>query len=92
MDDAQKYSRRRMIKIAALAAGAPLLAATVGTAYAQKATKAAMQYRDKPNGKQECANCLQFIPGKSASANGQCNVVDGSISPKGWCIAYAPKT
>ena len=51
-----------------------------------------MQYQDHPKGDQDCSTCLQFIPGKSASAMGQCNVVAGPISPKGWCIAYAKKS
>lgn len=53
--------------------------------------KAAMQYRDTPNGKQECSNCSLFVPGSSAKANGTCKVVDGSISPHGYCVAYAAK-
>lgn len=92
MDECKKFSRREVIKIAALAATVPLVGASIGTAQAQKATKAAMQYRDTPNGKQECDNCMQYVPGRSPTANGQCNVVEGSISPKGWCIAYAAKT
>jgi hypothetical protein len=31
------------------------------------------------------------VPGANASAQGTCKVVDGPISPKGWCIAYAKK-
>ncbi len=94
MEDSQKkFSRREMIKLAALATALPLVGASLGAAQAQtKATKAAMQYRDKPNGKQECANCMQFIPGKTAKANGTCKIVAGSISPHGWCIAYSPKS
>ena len=53
--------------------------------------KAAMKYQDHPHGNQDCSSCMQFIPGKSASAMGQCNVVAGPISPTGWCIAYAKK-
>src|SRR5262249_63990 len=56
----------------------------------QKATKQAMKYQDKPNADNECDKCVQFIPGKSAKAPGTCKVVDGSISPKGWCLAYSP--
>lgn len=91
MNDRQKLSRREVIKMAALATVAPFMAAVVDQAHAAKATKAQMQYRDKPNGKQECSNCIQFVPGKSATANGTCKVVEGSISPHGWCIAYSPK-
>ena len=50
-----------------------------------------MQYQDHPKGNQQCSNCLQFIPGKSATAMGECKVVAGPISPKGWCIAYVKK-
>jgi high potential iron-sulfur protein len=91
MNESRRFSRRDVIKIAALAAAAPL-AARVGAADAPKAAKSAMQYRDTPNGKQQCDNCLQYIPGKSPTANGQCKIVEGSINPKGWCIAYSPKT
>jgi High potential iron-sulfur protein len=91
MNDDRKFSRRAVIRIVALASVAPLVAAAVDEAQAAKASKATMQYRDTPNGKQDCSNCLQFIPGKTAKANGQCKVVAGSISPHGWCIAYAPK-
>jgi len=57
-----------------------------------KASKASMQYRDSPNGKQECSNCMQFIPGKTPKAKGSCKIVAGAISPAGWCIAYTPKS
>jgi len=86
------FSRRAVLKGAAVLAA--VAAATTGPtrALAQgKATKASMQYRDSPNGKQECSNCMQFIPGKTPQAKGTCKVVAGEISPKGWCIAYAPK-
>ena len=91
-DRHKKFSRRDVIKIAVLATAVPLVGATMGQAQAAKATKAAMQYRDMPNGKNECSNCIQYIPGKTAKANGECKVVAGSISPHGWCLAYAPKS
>lgn len=34
---------------------------------------------------------MQFIPGES-SANGTCKIVEGSISPKGWCMNFTPKS
>lgn len=87
-------TRRAVLKRAALLAAAVVTSAgTNQQALAQaKASKAAMQYRDKPNGKQECSNCIQFIPGKTPKAMGTCKVVAGNISPHGWCIAYAPKS
>lgn len=63
------------------------------TAVAQaKGAKAQFKYQDKPNGQQKCSGCALFVPGKSDSANGTCKVVEGSISPNGWCTAFSPKT
>ena len=44
-----------------------------------------VQYQDQPKGDAECDKCAQFI------APGSCVVVDGKISPRGWCVAFAPK-
>jgi hypothetical protein len=88
MEDNRKMSRRSMLKSAALMAGA----ACVGTlaprnrALAQqKASKTAMNYQDKPNGAMKCGNCVQFEPPAS------CKVVEGTISPEGYCIAWVKK-
>jgi hypothetical protein len=45
-----------------------------------------MKYQDKPNGTSECDNCQHFQPPKS------CAIVEGDISPKGWCIAWVKKS
>jgi hypothetical protein len=34
---------------------------------------------------------MQFVPGPKPDANGTCKVVDGPISPNGWCVAYVKK-
>ncbi|MGB8338153.1 MAG: high-potential iron-sulfur protein [Burkholderiales bacterium] len=88
-----KISRRQILKGGVLAVGAAI-AGTAATrrALAQaapKAAKAAFQYQDKPKDGKKCVNCSLYIPG----AKGQCKVVEGDISPEGWCIAYveAPK-
>jgi len=91
MSDTERknMSRRAVLKSAALLAGLasiPVLARAAGTV-----PKAAMQYQDHPKGDQDCSNCIQFIPGKTATAMGECNVVAGPISPKGWCVAYVKK-
>lgn len=92
-DHNRPVTRRAVLKGAMLLATAvtALSGAAESALAADKATKAAMQYRDKPNGKSECSNCIQFIPGKTAKAMGSCKVVAGAISPHGWCLAYAPK-
>jgi len=50
-----------------------------------------MQYQEKPNGNKQCSNCLQFVPGKKPKDNGSCKIVDGSISPNAYCIAWVAK-
>jgi hypothetical protein len=87
MDD-RKTSRRSILKFAGLLAGASLASAVPGVPDAlaqQKASKDAMRYQDKPNGEMTCSNCLQFEPPKS------CKVVEGDVSPEGYCIAWAKK-
>lgn len=89
MDDENcKVSRRFLLRAAALL-GAGALTASLGVqrqALAQqKVSKQAMKYQDKPNGAQQCSNCMHFLP------NNQCAVVEGAVSPQGWCIAWAKK-
>jgi len=87
-----KASRRVMLKNAAIVAGLAAAPWAARPAAAQaKATKQAMQYQDYPKNGQQCSACLQFVPGAKPDANGTCKVVDGPISPKGWCIAFVKK-
>ncbi|HQU15404.1 MAG: hypothetical protein B7Z66_07595 [Chromatiales bacterium 21-64-14] len=97
MDDfhRKKLTRRSLLKSAAFLASAVVAAPLLTTRPAEagdKVPKSAMQYRNHPNAGHECSTCIQFIPGKSAAANGTCKVVAGSISPHGWCVAYSPKS
>ena len=85
-----KPPRRNLLKGAALAAG---LAAVPWAARGQaKASKEAMKYQDQPKGDQTCDNCAQWIPGPTPDAKGACKVVEGEISPKGWCIVWVKKS
>ena len=89
-------SRRALLKngvmIAAVGAAASAGLLAVSPAKAQsKASQATMMYQDKPHGKDACSTCIHYLANKNAKANGTCNVVDGSISPNGWCVAFAPK-
>lgn len=88
-----KPSRRIMMQQTATIAGIALAPWLARPAHAQaKASKQAMKYQDHPNNDQRCDTCLQFVPGTKAGANGTCKVVDGPISPQGWCIAYVKKS
>ena len=80
-----KISRGEVIS---LLAGLPLaIVATTGIASADDAaTRKQYKYQDKPGPKgAKCSGCALF---KKPNA---CTLVPGKISPKGWCIAYAPK-
>jgi hypothetical protein len=75
---------------AILQAGFGLLAAAgaVRSAYSQQApklAKTAVMYQDHPKGNQQCSNCVHFLPPHS------CQIVEGEISPNGWCGVFAPK-
>lgn len=63
-----------------------------GWAATVKLDKSAVQYSETgavPN--QDCDDCMQFVPGKTAKAPGSCRIVEGPISPHGHCSAFAPK-
>ena len=88
MDDHCKLSRRSVLRRGAFLAGAILTANVVPDREAlaqQKASKDAMKYQDKPSGDKQCSNCLQFV------APSGCKVVEGSVSPSGYCIAWVKK-
>ena len=75
--------------VISLIAGLPLIAATGGIALAaddSSGTKATFKYQTKPGpGGKDCAACSFF------KAPGSCSIVKGKISPKGYCISFAPK-
>ena len=89
-------SRRRLFRqgvtIAGGAALGGLMLKVQAPAQAAKVSQAVAKYQDKPHGTQQCDGCMQYIPGKGSTANGACKIVDGSISPKGWCMFFTPKS
>jgi len=52
----------------------------------KKAPQATVQYQPKPKGEQKCAQCMHFI----AESN-TCKLVEGKISPDGWCTLWAKR-
>jgi hypothetical protein len=50
---------------------------------AEKMSREAAQYQDTPQGIAMCATCSLFVEPRS------CKVVEGDVSPNGWCKAYA---
>lgn len=53
---------------------------------AQKLAQSAVMYQNKPKNGQLCSICVNFI------APHACAIVDGTINPIGWCVAFAPKS
>lgn len=51
-----------------------------------KVSQASVQYQAQPKGDQKCSNCLHFI------APNACKVVEGVISPDGWCVIWVGQT
>jgi hypothetical protein len=74
---------RRTVLFAA-AGAAPLLALTGGQAQA-KIAQAAVKYQPDPKDGHQCDGCVQFV------APNSCKLVDGDISPTGWCSLWVKK-
>ena len=88
--------RRDFLKIGgAVVAVIPLMVASKwAEAKKNEPIRTSLKYQDKPNGDQKCANCMQFVPGKTPKDRGGCKVIadDTEISPDGYCIAWAKKS
>ncbi len=83
--DFAALTRRHMFLGAAITAGAVAsLFASTRQAAAKMTQKAAL-YQPKPKGGEQCSTCTHFQPPSS------CQVVDGAISPNGWCQMYIRK-
>jgi hypothetical protein len=67
------------------------LLATGAAADSSKASQASMHYQTSPNGTNHCSLCKFFVPGSDPKSNGTCQIVDGSISPNGYCMAFNAK-
>jgi len=78
------HSRRTVLK-GLLASGCALCFPRAIVAATDKLSKTQAQYQGQPKGEQKCANCRNFVPPNS------CTVVEGSISPEGWCVLWSPK-
>jgi hypothetical protein len=83
------FSRRVFFqRVAAYGAGAVIIqgvGARLATAQA-KVAQNAVSYQDKPKGAQRCDGCSSFQPPNA------CKMVDGEISPQGWCSLFTKKS
>ncbi len=81
-----KLSRRALVRMVGLAVATA--SATVfgsGARAQQRIGKAEAKYQDRPHDIQRCEICVQFQPPN------RCQLVEGDISPHGWCQFFAAK-
>jgi anaerobic selenocysteine-containing dehydrogenase len=81
---AEKLSRRRFLRLGAVAGGAilGLTSAKSADAATAKVAKQTVSYQPTPKGPARCATCSFF------QAPSSCNYVNGPITPTGWCVLY----
>ncbi len=80
----EALSRRTLLSGAAFAAAVGLMPFRARAQ--QKVAQSAAQYQASPKNGQQCSTCSHF------QAPSSCQVVDGSISPDGWCALYTKKS
>jgi hypothetical protein len=74
---------RRTCILAALAAVGFDRPVTSRARAAEKMSKKEAEYQDDPKDIRMCATCSLFEPPRA------CKVVEGDISPNGWCKVFA---
>ena len=85
-DGSRHISRRAALTRTALALGTAAGMTIRRAGAQQKVAQAAAQYQDQPKGQQKCDGCVAFEPPNA------CKLVQGTISPSGWCLLFSPKT
>jgi hypothetical protein len=79
----RKFGRRELIETALASAALGLVFIPARRAEAQqKMTQVQALYQDRPKDGQFCNICTLF------QAPNACKIVQGEISPKGWCKAF----
>jgi len=71
-------------EMAAPASPAPMESAA--PAAPAKVSQASVQYQTQPKEGKKCADCMNFV----AESN-TCKLVEGNISPNGWCVLWVKK-
>jgi len=76
-----------------IVAFAVLIAAAVGTSSRAlaKMGKRELMYQDHQHDGKSCGQCRYFAPDNANASIGSCEIVDGTISRDGWCMAFVVK-
>jgi hypothetical protein len=77
-------SKRNFMRLTLIGAvGAVSLPKRLLAADDGKLSKQQAEYQDNPKGIEMCATCTLFVAPRS------CKVVEGDVSPNGWCKSYS---
>ncbi len=84
----RRVSRRDFLNIAAAGSGAIIAVGLTNSASAapKKFSQQQAHYQPVPKSGQRCQNCALW------QAPSSCQVVEGQVSPAGWCILYQAKS
>jgi len=85
MNNTSLPTRRSLLKTSLALGGAVAVASGEARAQDQKVPQEAVMYQPTPKDGQQCDACVNWV-----APNG-CKIVAGTISPKGYCVAFAPK-
>ncbi len=77
---AGRVDRRTTLKL--IGTAVPLVALAASSAEASKMSQKLAHYQDDPKNGKDCKGCKFFVKPHA------CTVVDGYISPKGWCMLW----
>jgi hypothetical protein len=86
MRDDNTFNRRSILRTGLTILAGGVLASTAAHADDSKVEQSVVQYQTSPKDGAMCSGCANFV------APNACKVVSGTISPNGWCVAYAPKS
>ena len=78
--------KRRIVLRSLLATGCALCLPRLSAAQTGKVSKAQAQYQHRPKDDEKCGNCSNFV------APNSCLLVEGEISPEGWCVLWTKKS
>jgi len=83
-----ELSRRLLLQKAAVTVSSITVLGTIAeSATAQdRSSQQAVGYQGEPNAGHRCGTCFQFQPPAA------CRIVNGRISPQGWCTRYFPRS